>query len=236
MRARRHTVFLALVVIAAAAIVAAPSASATTSVGAAPRPDPVLLVHGFRGSSSGWHALESSLLAAGYRSSEIDAIDYGADASNVAVAHQIAHEVTALRARTGATHVDLVSHSMGAISSRYYLERLGGGAHVDAWVSLAGVNEGTVWAYGCYVLTPCREMVPTSSVLHRINDGFHPHGPTRYGSWWSPCDEAVVPPSNAELAGAHNVETRCLEHSALRTDPTVLAQVTRFLRAPTTRT
>ena len=54
---------------------------------------------------------------------------------------------------------------MGAISSRYWLERLGGAAHVDAWVSLAGVNEGTVWAYGCYVLTPCQEMVPTSSVL-----------------------------------------------------------------------
>ncbi len=194
------------------------------------RPDPVLLVHGFRGSSSGWHALESSLRAQGYRDSEIDAIDYPDDASNVDVAHQIAREADALRARTGATHIDVVSHSMGAISSRYWLERLGGAAHVDAWVSLAGVNEGTVWAYGCYVLAPCREMVPTSSVIQRLGDDFHPSGATRFGAWWSPCDDAIVPHTNAELPGAHNVETSCLDHTEMRTDPQVLSQVVQFLR------
>jgi triacylglycerol lipase len=172
------------------------------------------------------------LRARGYRPSEIDAIDYDSDASNVDTARRIAREAAALRARTGASRIDLVSHSMGAISSRYYLERLGGAAHVDAWVSLAGVNEGTIWAYGCYVLAPCREMVPTSSVLHRLNDSFRPTAVTRYGAWWSPCDDAIVPRVNAELAGAHNVETACLDHTALRTDPVVLGQVAHFLARP----
>jgi triacylglycerol lipase len=191
----------------------------------------VLLVHGFRGSSSGWHALEASLHARGYRDSEIDAVDYDSDASNLDVARLLAHEADALRARTGAAHIDVVTHSMGAISSRYWLERLGGAVYVDAWVSLAGVNEGTVWAYGCYVLTPCREMVPTSSVLDRLNDGFRATaGATRYGAWWSPCDDAIVPRANAELPGAHNVETACLGHTEMRTDPQVLAQVVQFLR------
>ena len=122
---------------------------------------------------------------------------------------------------------------MGAISSRYYLERLGGTNAVDAWVSLAGVNEGTVWAYGCYVLTPCREMVPTSSVLGQLNSAFHPTGTTRYGAWWSPCDDAIIPRTNAELAGARNVETPCLGHSEVRDDPRVVAQVVRFLAQPT---
>jgi triacylglycerol esterase/lipase EstA (alpha/beta hydrolase family) len=169
------------------------------------------------------------LRARGYRADEIDAMSYPSDASNVDTAHQIAREAAALRARTGATRIDVVSHSMGAISSRYYLERLGGAARVDAWVSLAGVNEGTVWAYGCYALTPCREMVPTSSMLHRLNDAFRPTGSTRYAAWWSPCDEAIIPRSNAELTGAQNVETACLGHSELKTDPTVLAQVGHFL-------
>ncbi len=224
---RRLSVTFALVVVVGA--VAVPAASARTRVASA-RPDPVLLVHGFRGSSSGWHALEASLRAQGYRDSEIDAIDYGNDASNVDVAHQIARAADALRARTGASHIDVVTHSMGAISSRYWMEHLGGAAQVDTWVSLAGVNEGTVWAYGCYVLAPCREMVPTSSVLDGINHGFRASGPTRYGAWWSPCDDAVVPHSNAELPGAHNVETACLDHSAMRTDPRVLAQVVQFLQ------
>jgi triacylglycerol esterase/lipase EstA (alpha/beta hydrolase family) len=203
------------------------------------RLDPVLLVHGFRGSSHGWHALIATLEAKGYRASEITAIDYGNDESNIDIAHDIARAAAALRASTGASRIDVVSHSMGAISSRYYLERLGGAAHVDAWVSLAGVNEGTVWAYGCYVLTQCREMVPTSSVLSELNDDFHApsattsSATTRYGAWWSPCDEAIIPRSNAELPGAHNVETACLDHTDVRTDPHVLAQVAQFLAQPT---
>ena len=191
----------------------------------------MLLVHGFRGSSNGWHALEASLRAQGYRDSEIDAIDYGNDASNVDVARVIAREADALRARTGASRIDVVTHSMGAISSRYWMDHLGGAAHVDAWVSLAGVNEGTVWAYGCYVLTPCREMVPTSSVLDGLQHRVRVSETTRYGAWWSPCDDAVIPRTNAELPGAHNVETACLDHSAMRTDPHVLAQVVQFLQA-----
>jgi triacylglycerol lipase len=227
---RRPTFVLAVaLVVGFVGVIAAPVASARATKASA-RPDPVLLVHGFRGSSSGWHALEAALRASGYRDSEIDAIDYGDDASNVEVARLIAREADALRARTGAARVDVVTHSMGAISSRYWMERLGGAAKVDAWVSLAGVNQGTVWAYGCYVLAPCREMVPTSSVLGGLNDRFRAGGTTRYGAWWSPCDDAIVPRTNAELPGAHNVETACLDHTAMRSDPTVLDQVVRFLR------
>jgi pimeloyl-ACP methyl ester carboxylesterase len=222
----RRLVLLAVVVLLVG-VVAVPAVASRRPP--RPRPDPVLLVHGFRGSSGGWHALEASLRAQGYRDAEIDAVDYDSDASNVDVARLLADEADALRARTGAARIDVVTHSMGAISSRYWLERLGGAAHVDAWVSLAGVNEGTVWAYGCYVLAPCREMVPTSSVLSGLNDRFHPAGPTRYGAWWSPCDDAIVPRTNAELPGAHNIETACLGHTEMRTDPRVLTQVVRFL-------
>ncbi|HEY3673023.1 MAG TPA: lipase [Acidimicrobiia bacterium] len=220
-------------VVVVLAVMSSALVGATPAV-AAVRPDPVLLVHGFRSSNSGWHALEASLRAQGYRDSEIDAVDYDNDASNVDVAHEIARDADALRARTGASHIDVITHSMGAISSRYWMDHLGGAAHVDTWVSLAGVNEGTVWAYGCYMLTPCREMVPTSSVLdgllQHVRVGVHATGTTRYGAWWSPCDEAVIPRTNAELPGAHNVETACLDHTEMRTDPRVLEQVVEFLQ------
>ena len=228
---RRLLALVAVVLVVLGSGVAIAAAARTKGLGAR-RPDPVLLVHGFRGSSQGWHRMVETLEAKGYRATEIAAIDYDRDRSNVDVAHDIARAAAALRASTGATRIDVVSHSMGAISSRYYLERLGGAAHVDAWVSLAGVNEGTVWAYGCYVLTQCREMVPTSSVLSELNDDFHPAATTRYGAWWSPCDEAIIPRSNAELAGAYNVETPCLDHTDLRMDSQVLAQVVQFLIQP----
>jgi hypothetical protein len=79
-------------------------------------------------------------------------------------------------------------------------------------------------------------MVPTSSMLQRLNDAFRPTGPTRWGAWWSPCDEAIIPRGNAELAGAQNVETACLGHSELTTDATVLSQVGHFLDGRSERT
>jgi triacylglycerol lipase len=228
--------FLGAAIVVALGVIGVPAASARTRPGSVVTHDPVLLVHGFRGSGASWLAMTAYLRAQGYRAEQIDVMSYDSDASNVATAHRIAREAAALRARTGASRIDVVSHSMGAISSRYYLERLGGASHVDAWVSLAGVNEGTVWAYGCYALTSCREMVPTSPMLQRLNDAFRPTGPTRWGAWWSPCDEAIIPHGNAELAGAQNVETACLGHSELTTDATVLSQVGHFLDGRSERT
>jgi triacylglycerol lipase len=190
---------------------------------------PVLLVHGFNGSGANWTALVQALEHAGWQADEIDAMNYDSTKSNKAIAQQIADEVAALKARTGASRVDVVSHSMGAISTRWYLEHLGGTASVAAWASLAGVNEGTVWAYGCYLLTPCKEMTPSSTVLDDLARHLDTSGATRYATWWSPCDEAVVPQSNAKLPGARNTETACLGHSAVKSDPTVLGQVVDWL-------
>ncbi len=183
MSRRRTTAPLLVLAVVAVVLVTVGAVPAAARARHAPRrPDPVLLVHGFQGSASGWGAMTRYLRDHGYRPAEIDAIDYDSDASNIETARRIAREAAALRARTGASRIDVVSHSMGAISSRYFVERLGGAAHVDAWVSLAGVNEGTVWAYGCYLIAPCREMVPTSSVLQRLNDSFRPTATTRYGA------------------------------------------------------
>ncbi|HEX5586807.1 MAG TPA: alpha/beta fold hydrolase [Acidimicrobiia bacterium] len=193
------------------------------------RRDPVLLVHGFDGSSKSWRTMEARLRAAGYRADQIDAISYDSEASSVSAAHVIARAVARLEARTGAARVDVVSHSLGAIASRYYVEQLGGDAHVDAWVSLAGVNDGTLWAYGCYLLASCRDMAPGSSVLDTLARDFRPDGSVRFATWWSPCDPMIVPSSAATIPGAQNTETACLGHSDLKTDPTVFGQVARFV-------
>jgi triacylglycerol lipase len=217
------------IVIAVCAGVVAPGATAAART-TKPRRVPVLLVHGFNGAPSGWHAMTTALERAGWPAASIDAMSYDSTASNTTIAEQVAAEVAALRARTGAPRVDVVSHSMGAISTRWYVERLGGAAAVDTWVSLGGVNGGTLWAYGCYLLASCRDMVPTSSVLADLDRSFPPPGITRFAAWWSPCDEIIVPADHARLPGARNTETACIGHTALRTDPTVLRQVVALLR------
>ena len=144
-------------------------------------------------------------------------------------------EVDALLARTGARKVDVIAHSMGTISARYYVEHLGGAAKVDAFVSLAGVNQGTLWAVGCAVLVSCREMVPGSSLLDRLSANVEVDRPTRFAAWWSPCDPAILPPTNAELPGARNTETGCLGHSDLKTDSRVVSGVLAFVARPHVR-
>ena len=72
--------------------------------------------------------MKERLLAAGYPANSVDAMTYDSGISNVDVAQQIGAEVDALRARTSARKVDVITHSMGTISARYYLEHLGGAA------------------------------------------------------------------------------------------------------------
>lgn len=221
----------AIVVVAVASSGLFASGGSATADGSSPhvRRDPVLLVHGFDGSAKSWGTMESRLRTAGYRRDQIDAISYDSEASTVSAAHVIARAVDDLRARTGAARVDVVSHSLGAIASRYYVEQLGGDAHVDAWVSLGGVNDGTVVAYGCILLASCRDMVPGSNVLDTLARDFNADGAVRFATWWSPCDPMIIPSGAATIPGARNTETACLGHSDLKTDATVFGQVARFV-------
>jgi triacylglycerol lipase len=228
MRLGRASTIVAVLVAAATLLPTSPAPAASPDQGSVPVP--VLLVHGFDGSAESWKVMVSRLLAAGYPRDRVDAISYDSNGSNVAAAARIAAAVDALRARTHSQRVDIVSHSMGAIGSRYYLEKLGGTAHVAAYASLAGVNTGTVLAYGCYLIVSCQEMVPTSPLLDLLNRNFQPAGPTRWAAWWSPCDTVIVPQDHAELPGARNTETACIGHSDLKTDPTVFSQLLHFLR------
>jgi len=85
-------------------------------------------------------------------------------------AEEVAAEVQALLERTGASSVDIITHSMGSLSSRYYAKFLNGDENIDAWVSLAGANHGTNWAYGCLSWS-CFEMRPGSNFLSELNKG-----------------------------------------------------------------
>ncbi|MFD3697916.1 esterase/lipase family protein [Streptomyces sp. NPDC058646] len=130
---------------------------------------------------------------------------------------------------TGAAKVDVVTHSMGALPSRFYLKNLDGASKVDAWVSLAGPNHGTQTARWCGG-APCVEMRPGSDFLNHLNAGDETPGASRYATWGSPCDGIVNPASSVALDGALNTTTACLDHMALRTDRSVYEQVKAHLR------
>lgn len=198
--------------------------------GAQAAADPILFVHGWNSSSSAWNTMIDRFVAAGYPRSRMVAITYNSNQSNATIAQQVRSAADALRASTGASRVDIVTHSMGGLSSRYYLKNLGGTAFVDEWVSLGGPNHGTNFAYGCYLFSvSCRDMIGGSAFLNALNSGDETPGAVRYGVFWSSCDEIINPDTSPLLTGATNVGVGCLGHSALRTDVNVFNQVRAFV-------
>jgi len=191
--------------------------------------DPILFVHGWNSSGSTWNTMVSRFQADGWTAAELNNWSYNYKQSNATTASEIRSKVDGILAATGATKVDIISHSMGGLSSRYYAKNLGGDQKIDEWVSLGGPNHGTNTAYGCFD-TSCGEMRPGSSFLSALNSGDETPGAVNYGTWWSPCDEVINPDSSVSLQGARNTQTACMSHSQLHENATVYAQVRDFVR------
>ncbi|MFR9769566.1 esterase/lipase family protein [Nocardia sp. SC052] len=202
---------------------------ATPQAAAAPARDPILFVHGWHGSAADWDYMWSRFLDAGYSAEEMARFSYDTTQSNKDIALQVKAQADALRAKTGAAKIDIISHSMGGLNSRWYLKKLDGLNFVDDWVSIAGPNHGTDVANGCFDAS-CAEMRPGSAFLAELNSTDETPGRVNYGTWWSPCDEIINPDQSTILSGATNTQTACLGHIALLSSSTVFEGVRDFVK------
>lgn len=191
--------------------------------------DPILFVHGWASSGSVWNTMIRNFEAEGWRREELNSFSYRTSQSNVTTARDIERRVADIRRNTGAAKVDIVTHSMGGLSSRYYIKTLRHEADVDEWVSLGGPNHGTTTASFCFE-TSCVEMRPRSTFLEELNAGDETPGAVNYGTWWSSCDSIINPDESVILSGARNTEAGCVEHIALTSDATVFRGVRDFVR------
>lgn len=222
--ALRSASAIAAALVALAAVLIAPAAPARAA-----DHDPVVFVHGWQGSAANWDTMISRLRADGWSAEELHAWDYDSSQSNRTTAEELAAEVDRVLAATGAAEVDIVTHSMGGLSSRHYLKFLGGTGHVDDWVSLGGPNHGTSSAYWCFQ-TSCFEMRPGSSFLSDLNAGDETPPGADYGTFWSNCDAIINPDDSVVLSGAANENVGCVSHTGLLSDTAVYQGVRDFIR------
>jgi triacylglycerol esterase/lipase EstA (alpha/beta hydrolase family) len=192
--------------------------------------DPILFVHGYTSNAATWNTTIARFQADGWEANRLFAYTFSSTQSNATIAQAVAQRVNEIKAATGAAKVDIITHSMGGLSSRYYLKNLGGAANVDDWVSLAGPNHGTTWAYGCFFFSPCNQMIPGSSFLNQLNSGDETPGAVNYGTFWSSCDELINPDTSTILSGATNTNVGCLSHSGVKDSAAVYAQFRDFVR------
>ena len=182
--------------------------------------NPVVLVHGFTGSPSSMATLVSRFQAQGRQTFSIG---YNTE-NNITNASQLASYITSVKTQTGAAQVDLVVHSMGGLSSRYYLKNLGGQANVAQFVSLGSPHYGVISA--CVLPTSFGgQMCPFSSFLSSLNSGDDTPGSLLYTSVYSTSD-GTVPTSSSRLdGGACFKQVSGISHSGLTTDATVFTHV-----------
>lgn len=206
------------------ATITATSEGVSSSVTISVLHDPIIFVHGFQSSGAIWGTMIGWFVSDGWPASQMYAVSYDSNQSNVTIAGQLETAVENVLTSTGAAKVDIVTHSMGGLSSRYFLKNLGGDSETDAWVSLAGPNHGTSTANLCGSVS-CLEMRPGSIFLTELNAGDETPGTPRYGTWWSNCDQVTTPQQSVILSGATNTQTACLQHSQLYADAAVYQQV-----------
>jgi triacylglycerol lipase len=212
----------------AALVVCAPLAPAPAY---AALPDPVVFVHGWAGASWNWSDMKEDFQRDGWPADRLFSWGYRSTQSNVTTANELASFVAQVRAQTGAEKVDIVTHSMGGLSSRWYLKFLGGTQFVDDWVSIGGPNHGTLASYFCDLfIVSCEEMNYNSSVLTQLNNGDETPGAVNYGTFWSWCDEIINPDGSVKLDGAINTNVGCIGHLSLLISDSVSQRVRDFVR------
>jgi triacylglycerol lipase len=189
---------------------------------------PILFVHGWKETGSIWNTMIERFEKEGWTKAQLTNWTYNTSQSNVTTAKEVSTKVTEILKSTGATKVNLISHSMGGLSTRYYVKNLGGESKVEDWVSLGGPNHGTETANFCSEAS-CIEMRVKSTFLNELNAGDETPGAVKYATWWSPCDEIINPHSSVSLTGATNTETECISHAALTTNEKVFKGVREFV-------
>ena len=177
---------------------------------------PVLLVHGFE-SSPATFATMAARLARNGRTVYAIALP-GQD--NIANAGAIRAFVAAHHLR----QVDIVAHSMGGLSSRWFIRFLRGSVNVRHYVSLGTPQHG-LWIACLAPFDDGGQMCPVGAFLSRLNADDGTPGLTKYTSLFSTSD-AMVPASSARLdGGACLVPDGGVTHFALLTDARVYHQV-----------
>jgi triacylglycerol lipase len=196
--------------------------------------DGIIFVHGINGSRDDWTPMIDRFRADGWPANRLVANTYldprwGCNDSN---ATQLQGWVTQLR-QSGAQHIAVVAHSMGGLSSRYYLKSLMGTGEVEVFTTLGTMHHG--------LSTPCLSPLPvcvwqqlcsTGPFLADLNAPPATPGPTRWTSIFSDSDD-TVPQMSSQLTGADNILVPGLEHdgpNGLQSSPVVYRHVLDTLR------
>jgi len=206
----------------------------------APRPcsavRPVVMVHGINGSSANFDVMAGRLLAAGWPEDFIyrfDAADpaWGCNIDNAAAIDAL---VAQAMTETCEPRIDLVAHSMGTLSSRYFVKNLGGTELVNSYTTLGGMHHGVLSA--CFApdfLGVCvwQEICEWGDFVGQLNEPPATPGDLSWVSIYGTADETISNDSS-HLDGAENIVMEGVGHVELLEDEATWQELLQVLNRP----
>ena len=204
---------------------AAVFSSAVNATETTPR-NPVLLIHGIKDDARKMEPLARYLRGQGWDAQTMSLHPSWGQKGLDVLAGQVADFIGENYAP--GEKIDLVAFSMGGLVTRYYLQRLGGLARVQRYVTLSTPHHGTLIAY----LLPnvgCRQMRPGSAFLRDLNADAAQLAQLDFTSFWTPFDTIIVPQRSSIMAQARNVKLRIALHPLMVWQSRVLDQVAEAL-------
>lgn len=191
---------------------------------------PIILIHGVIDNRSIFTVLRRALRRRGF--GRTYALNYSPLTDDIAdVAARLRTLIDEVCEQTGYERVHIIGHSMGGLIARYYVQRLGGDAHVHTVCTLGSPHDGTTAAR--FVPWPViRQMRPDSDLLEELREPA-PGCRTRFIAIWSDLDQLVLPQRNARIQHpdlrARNVLIRGIGHMSLPVDRRVVHEISTAL-------
>jgi pimeloyl-ACP methyl ester carboxylesterase len=193
---------------------------------------PIILLHGYFHNRSAFLVMRRSLRRAGFRT--VDTMNYNVIGNDIGeLAAQLARRVDHVREQTGATQVHLIGHSLGGLVARYYIQKLGGNAHVHTCVTLGTPHKGS---YAAFVGRgrAARQLRPNSPLFRVLARAPKPDD-VRFVCFYSNLDGMVLPPSNAKLTdprlNVRNILVKDLGHLSLLISRPLIRSIAELLAA-----
>jgi pimeloyl-ACP methyl ester carboxylesterase len=158
---------------------------------------PVVFVHGLADRPSIFSKLQNGLRGCG--AGPFVTATYSVLNPDIRVAaRMLAEQVERVQEQNGGRPVCLIGHSMGGLIARYYVQRLGGDAHVPLVITLATPHSGTAMALWAPPHPVLRQLRPGSPLLAELAE---PCAGCRsqFVAFYSNLDEAIIPSSRARI-------------------------------------
>ena len=192
---------------------------------------PVLCVHGIWDDALVFQRMIARLEQAGIP--KVHALDLKPNDGSESIEElsaQVQREAARLMQEAGSNRIDLIGFSMGALVSRYFLQRLGGAATVRRYISISGPHKGTVTAFA-RGMRGIQQMRPASPLLLDLEKDEKPWGGVEVHSFWTPMDLMIVPASSSRLEGAMERKFPVLLHPLMLSNRKVIDAVIEVLSA-----